>query len=68
MNGCLTNSGRDIAYRIKEKVVMSLDYHFLHFAEYRDVKKSFDNLPKDAFVLTNVDDKKRCCNVTKYSS
>jgi UDP-N-acetylmuramoyl-L-alanyl-D-glutamate--2,6-diaminopimelate ligase len=26
--------------------------------QYRDVKKSFfDNLPKDAFVLTNVDDK-----------
>jgi UDP-N-acetylmuramoyl-L-alanyl-D-glutamate--2,6-diaminopimelate ligase len=33
-----------------------LDYHPT-FAEYRDVKKSFDNLPKDAFVLTNVDDK-----------
>jgi UDP-N-acetylmuramoyl-L-alanyl-D-glutamate--2,6-diaminopimelate ligase len=32
-----------------------LDYHPT-FAEYRDVKKSFfDNLPKDAFVLTNVD-------------
>jgi UDP-N-acetylmuramoyl-L-alanyl-D-glutamate--2,6-diaminopimelate ligase len=31
-----------------------LDYHPT-FAEYRDVKKSFfDNLPKDAFVLTNV--------------
>jgi UDP-N-acetylmuramoyl-L-alanyl-D-glutamate--2,6-diaminopimelate ligase len=25
-----------------------LDYHPT-FAEYRDVKKSFDNLPKDAF-------------------
>jgi hypothetical protein len=24
----------------------------------RDVKNLFDNLPKDAFVLTNVDDKK----------
>lgn len=34
-----------------------LDYHKT-FAEYRDVKKSFfDNLPKDAFVITNVDDK-----------
>jgi UDP-N-acetylmuramyl-tripeptide synthetase len=34
-----------------------LDYHPT-FAEYRDVKKSFfDNLPKNAFVLTNVDDK-----------
>jgi UDP-N-acetylmuramyl-tripeptide synthetase len=34
-----------------------LDYHPT-FAEYRDVKKSFfDNLPKDAFVLTNSDDK-----------
>jgi UDP-N-acetylmuramyl-tripeptide synthetase len=34
-----------------------LDYHPT-FAEYRDVKKSFfDNLPKGAFVLTNVDDK-----------
>jgi UDP-N-acetylmuramoyl-L-alanyl-D-glutamate--2,6-diaminopimelate ligase len=34
-----------------------LDYHAT-FAEYRDVKKSFfDNLPKTAFALTNVDDK-----------
>ena len=34
-----------------------LDYHPT-FAEYRDVNKSFfDNLPKDAFVLTNSDDK-----------
>ena len=34
-----------------------LDYHKT-FAEYRDVKKSFfDNLPKDAFAITNVDDK-----------
>ena len=34
-----------------------LDYHET-FAEYRDVKKSFfDNLPKSAFALTNIDDK-----------
>jgi UDP-N-acetylmuramoyl-L-alanyl-D-glutamate--2,6-diaminopimelate ligase len=34
-----------------------LDYHST-FAEYRDVKKSFfDFLPKEAFALTNVDDK-----------
>ncbi|WP_165747762.1 UDP-N-acetylmuramoyl-L-alanyl-D-glutamate--2,6-diaminopimelate ligase [Cellulophaga sp. Z1A5H] len=34
-----------------------LDYHKT-FAEYRDTKKLlFDNLPKKAFVLTNVDDK-----------
>ena len=34
-----------------------LDYH-TNFAEYRDVKKSFfDNLPKTAFALSNVDDK-----------
>lgn len=34
-----------------------LDYHNT-FAEYRDVKKSyFDNLPKSAFAITNVDDK-----------
>ena len=34
-----------------------LDYHET-FAEYRDVKKSFfDNLPKSAFSLVNVDDK-----------
>lgn len=34
-----------------------LDYH-KSFAEYRDVKKIFfDNLPKTAFVLVNIDDK-----------
>ncbi len=34
-----------------------LDYHAT-FAEYRDVKKSFfDNLPKTAFALSNIDDK-----------
>ena len=34
-----------------------LDYHET-FAEYRDVKKSFfDQLPKDAFALSNMDDK-----------
>jgi UDP-N-acetylmuramoyl-L-alanyl-D-glutamate--2,6-diaminopimelate ligase len=34
-----------------------LDYHET-FAAYRDVKKSFfDNLPKSAFALVNVDDK-----------
>ncbi|SFU49427.1 UDP-N-acetylmuramoylalanyl-D-glutamate--2,6-diaminopimelate ligase [Pustulibacterium marinum] len=34
-----------------------LDYHKT-FAEYRDVKKSFfDQLPKNAFALVNVDDK-----------
>ena len=34
-----------------------LDYHPT-FAEYRDVKKSFfDSLPKNAFVLSNIDDK-----------
>ncbi|TCP23668.1 UDP-N-acetylmuramoylalanyl-D-glutamate--2,6-diaminopimelate ligase [Tenacibaculum skagerrakense] len=34
-----------------------LDYH-ASFAEYRDVKKRFfDQLPKDAFALTNIDDK-----------
>jgi UDP-N-acetylmuramoyl-L-alanyl-D-glutamate--2,6-diaminopimelate ligase len=34
-----------------------LDYHS-NFAEYRDVKKMFfDNLPKTAFALTNIDDK-----------
>lgn len=34
-----------------------LDYHKT-FATYRDVKKSFfDNLPKTAFALTNLDDK-----------
>jgi UDP-N-acetylmuramoyl-L-alanyl-D-glutamate--2,6-diaminopimelate ligase len=34
-----------------------LDYH-ADFAEYRDVKKLFfDNLPKTAFALSNIDDK-----------
>jgi UDP-N-acetylmuramoyl-L-alanyl-D-glutamate--2,6-diaminopimelate ligase len=34
-----------------------LDYHPT-FLEYRDVKKSFfDNLPKTAFAITNIDDK-----------
>lgn len=34
-----------------------LDYHKT-FAEYRDTKKRlFDNLPKSAFALTNIDDK-----------
>lgn len=34
-----------------------LDYHPT-FAEYRDVKKSFfDNLPRTAFALSNIDDK-----------
>ena len=34
-----------------------LDYHDT-FAEYRDVKKKFfDQLPKDAFALSNIDDK-----------
>jgi UDP-N-acetylmuramoyl-L-alanyl-D-glutamate--2,6-diaminopimelate ligase len=34
-----------------------LDYHKT-FAEYRDVKKRFfDQLPKDAFAITNMDDK-----------
>ncbi|MCK7590263.1 UDP-N-acetylmuramoyl-L-alanyl-D-glutamate--2,6-diaminopimelate ligase [Subsaxibacter sp. CAU 1640] len=34
-----------------------LDYHN-SFAEYRDVKKLFfDNLPKEAFALVNIDDK-----------
>ena len=34
-----------------------LDYHKT-FSEYRDVKKEFfDNLPKSAFALTNIDDK-----------
>lgn len=34
-----------------------LDYHKT-FAGYRDIKKSFfDNLPKSAFALTNIDDK-----------
>ncbi len=35
-----------------------LDYH-KNMLEYRNVKKSFfDNLPSDAFALTNADDKK----------
>ncbi|NKI25695.1 UDP-N-acetylmuramoyl-L-alanyl-D-glutamate--2,6-diaminopimelate ligase [Arenibacter sp. 6A1] len=34
-----------------------LDYHH-SFAEYRNIKKElFDNLPKKAFALTNIDDK-----------
>lgn len=34
-----------------------LDYHET-FAEYRDVKKSFfDNLPRTAFAISNIDDK-----------
>ncbi|SHJ23626.1 UDP-N-acetylmuramoylalanyl-D-glutamate--2,6-diaminopimelate ligase [Arenibacter nanhaiticus] len=34
-----------------------LDYHH-SFAEYRNIKKQlFDNLPKKAFALTNIDDK-----------
>ena len=34
-----------------------LDYHST-FAEYRDVKKSFfDNLPRTAFAISNIDDK-----------
>ena len=34
-----------------------LDYHAT-FSEYRDVKKAFfDGLPKNAFALTNIDDK-----------
>ena len=34
-----------------------LDYHNT-FAEYRDVKKSFfDNLPRTAFAISNIDDK-----------
>lgn len=34
-----------------------LDYHDT-FAEYRDVKKAFfDHLPKEAFALSNIDDK-----------
>ena len=34
-----------------------LDYHKT-FAEYRDVKKSFfDNLPRTAFAISNIDDK-----------
>jgi len=49
-----------------------LDYHKT-FAEYRDVKKSFfDNLSKNAFALTNADDKNgmlmlQNCNAKKIS-
>jgi UDP-N-acetylmuramoyl-L-alanyl-D-glutamate--2,6-diaminopimelate ligase len=49
-----------------------LDYHKT-FAEYRDVKKLFfDNLPEEAFVLTNVDDKNglfmiQNCDSHKYT-
>jgi UDP-N-acetylmuramoyl-L-alanyl-D-glutamate--2,6-diaminopimelate ligase len=46
MGGVFTNLSHD-----------HLDYHST-FAEYRDVKKSFfDNLPKSAFALSNIDDK-----------
>lgn len=46
VGGIFTNLTRD-----------HLDYHPT-FAEYRDVKKSFfDNLPKTAFALSNIDDK-----------
>jgi len=49
-----------------------LDYHDT-FAEYRDVKKRFfDQLPKNAFALTNADDKNgqimlQNCKAKKYS-
>lgn len=49
-----------------------LDYHKT-FAEYIRVKKSFfDNLPKEAFALTNLDDKNgmvmvQNCNATVYT-
>ncbi len=49
-----------------------LDYHKT-FAAYRDVKKSFfDGLPKEAFVLVNVDDKNglymiQNCEAQKYT-
>jgi UDP-N-acetylmuramoyl-L-alanyl-D-glutamate--2,6-diaminopimelate ligase len=49
-----------------------LDYHST-FAEYRDVKKSFfDQLPKSAFALMNIDDKNgsvmmQNTKATKYS-
>jgi UDP-N-acetylmuramyl tripeptide synthase len=38
------------------------------FAEYRDVKKSFfDHLPKEAFALSNIDDKNGLSHVAKYA-
>ena len=49
-----------------------LDYHET-FSEYRDVKKKFfDDLPKNAFALTNIDDKNgnymlQNTNAKKYS-
>ena len=49
-----------------------LDYHET-FSEYRDVKKKFfDDLPKSAFALTNIDDKNgnymlQNTNAKKYS-
>ncbi|MCL4135853.1 UNVERIFIED_CONTAM: hypothetical protein GTU68_015363, partial [Idotea baltica] len=49
-----------------------LDYHST-FAEYRDIKKSFfDELPKSAFALVNIDDKNgsvmlQNCIAKKYS-
>ena len=49
-----------------------LDYHN-SFSVYRDVKKSFfDNLPKSAFALVNIDDKNGAvmlqnCSAKKYS-
>jgi len=47
-----------------------LGYHET-FAEYRDVKKTFfDELPKTAFALTNVDDKNGeiCCKILKLKN
>ncbi|MEN8186046.1 MAG: UDP-N-acetylmuramoyl-L-alanyl-D-glutamate--2,6-diaminopimelate ligase [Bacteroidota bacterium] len=51
-------SGLDFAGGIFTNLTQDhLDYHKT-FAEYRDVKKSFfDNLPKTAFALVNIDDK-----------
>ena len=49
-----------------------LDYHNT-FAEYRDIKKSFfDELPKTAFALVNIDDKNgpvmlQNCEAKKYT-
>jgi len=49
-----------------------LDYHKT-FAEYRDIKKSFfDELPKTAFALVNIDDKNGAvmlqnCEAKKYT-
>jgi len=49
-----------------------LDYHN-SFAEYRDIKKSFfDELPKTAFALVNIDDKNgsvmlQNCEAKKYN-